>query len=279
MNTRYSVHPEAYQHMNNKELRQNFLVDSLFNEGKLDLLYWENERVVIGSAIPTSEPLPLEAGKELAAEYFLQRREAGILNVGATGSVTVDGTTYDMENRDCLYLGQGVKEVAFTSADPASPARFYILSYPAHTTYPTVLAKRGDATPVTLGSNLGCNERTIYKYIHPEGIQSCQLVMGFTELAPGSVWNTMPCHMHARRTEVYLYFGIDTENVVFHLMGPPGETKHLIMRNEQIALSPIWSIHSGCGTGAYAFVWGMGGENQAFGDMDSVSMDELAGTA
>ena len=279
MHTRYSVHPEAYQHMNNKELRQNFLVDSLFNEGKLDLLYWENERAVIGSAIPTSDPLPLEAGKELAAEYFLQRREAGILNVGATGSVTVDGTTYDMENRDCLYLGKGVKEVAFTSADPASPARFYILSYPAHTTYPTVLAKRGDATPVTLGSNLGCNERTIYKYIHPEGIQSCQLVMGFTELAPGSVWNTMPCHMHARRTEVYLYFGIDTENVVFHLMGPPGETKHLIMRNEQIALSPIWSIHSGCGTGAYAFVWGMGGENQAFGDMDSVSMDELAGTA
>jgi 4-deoxy-L-threo-5-hexosulose-uronate ketol-isomerase len=277
MHTRYSVHPEAYQHMNSKELRQNFLVDDLFKEGKLDLLYWENERAVIGSAIPTTAPLQLEAGKELAAEFFLQRREAGILNIGATGSVTVDGTTYEMANRDCLYLGKGVKDVTFASADPAFPARFYILSYPAHTTYPTMLAKRGDATPVHLGSKTGCNERTIYKYIHREGIQSCQLVMGFTELAPGSVWNTMPCHMHARRTEVYLYFGIDTENVVFHLMGPPGETKHIIMRNEQIALSPIWSIHSGCGTGAYAFIWGMGGENQAFGDMDPVSMDELAG--
>jgi 4-deoxy-L-threo-5-hexosulose-uronate ketol-isomerase len=275
MNTRFSVHPDAYKTMTTEQLRQNFLVDSLFNAGTLDLLYWENERAVIGSAVPTNTPLVLEAGKELAAEFFLQRREAGLLNVGSAGTVTIDGVAYEMGYRDCLYIGRGAKAVSFASADATSPARFYILSYPAHTSYPITQARRGDASPVHLGSKESCNERTIYKYIHPEGIQSCQLVMGFTELAPGSVWNTMPCHMHARRTEVYLYFGIDAGNAIFHLMGPPNQTRHLVIRNEQVALSPIWSLHSGCGTGCYAFVWGMGGENQAFTDMDAVDMSEL----
>lgn len=275
MNTRFSVHPQQYRTMTTDELRATFLVETLFNPGKLDLLYWENERTVVGSAVPTHAPLTLEAGTELAADYFLQRREAGILNVGAAGHVTVDGTRYELNNRDCLYIGRGSEAVSFASADPAAPARFYILSYPAHTVYPTTLARRADAAPVHLGSKAESNERTIYKYIHPEGIQSCQLVMGFTELAEGSVWNTMSCHTHARRTEVYLYFGMAQETAVMHFMGPAAETRHLVVRNEQATLSPIWSIHSGCGTGAYAFIWGMGGENQAFTDMDAVDMDEL----
>lgn len=275
MKTLHSVHPNAYQRMNTDELRENFMLQNLFQPDKLDLVYWENERTVVGSAVPTRSPLTLKAGDELAADYFFQRREAGVLNVGATGQVTVDGTDYDLNNGDCLYIGRGCKNVSFSSHDPETPARFYILSYPAHTDYPTTAATREDVTPVRMGSSLEGNQRTIHKYIHPEGIQSCQLVMGFTELEKGSVWNTMPCHTHARRSEVYLYFKIEKDAAVFHLMGPPDETRHLVVRNEQVALSPIWSIHSGCGTGSYSFIWGMGGENQAFTDMDAVAMDDL----
>lgn len=275
MNTRFAISQRQYERMNTDELRENFLVQELFQSGKIDLMYWENERTVVGSAVPTRSPLSLEAGKELAADYFLQRREIGMLNVGASGKVSVDGTVHELNHRDCLYIGRGSEEVTFESDDSETPARFYLLSYPAHTTHPTTLAKKEDATPVRLGSKLESNERTLYKYIHPDGIKSCQLMMGFTELESGSVWNTMPCHTHARRTEVYLYFGLEGDAAVFHLMGPPEETRHLVVRNEQAVLSPIWSIHSGCGTAAYTFIWGMGGENQAFTDMDAVELNTL----
>ena len=270
MNTRYSIDPIRYQRMTTQELRDAFLVDTIFNNGQIDLMYWENERTVVGSAVPTYKPLVLEAGKEIAADYFCERREVGVLNVGASGKIIVDDTTYDMANRDCLYIGRGSKNISFKSTDSDDPARFYFLCYPAHTDYPTTQAKQTDATPVHLGSKLESNERTIYKYIYPGGIDSCQLVMGFTELEPGCIWNTMPCHTHARRTEVYFYFGMNVETSLFHFMGPTEETRHLVVRNEQATLSPIWSIHSGAGTGKYSFIWGMGGENQEFTDMDHI---------
>lgn len=275
MNTRYSIDPERYSRMTTAELRQNFLVERLFQPGQLNLLYWENERTIVGAAVPDHKPLPLEAGKEIAADFFCKRREVGVLNVGSTGSITVDGTVYEMENRDCLYIGRGSREVRFTSNDGADPARFYLLSYPAHADHPTTQARKSDAAPLHLGSTMESNERTIYKYIHPEGIKSCQLVMGFTELEPGCIWNTMPCHTHARRTEVYFYFDMDAETSVFHFMGPASETRHLVVRNEEATLAPIWSIHSGAGTGKYAFIWGMGGENQDFADMDGIAPNDL----
>lgn len=275
MKTRYAIDPIRYQRMTTTELRESFLVPDLFQTGQLNLLYCENERAIVGAAVPASDPLPLEAGKEIAADFFCQRREVGVLNVGAAGSVTVAGKTYAMSNRDCLYIGRGSQDVSFSSEDAENPARFYILSYPAHADYPTVQAKQADASPVHIGSALESNERTIYKYIHPEGIKSCQLVMGFTELEPGCIWNTMPCHTHARRTEVYFYFDMTEATSVFHFMGPADETRHLVVRNEEAVLSPLWSIHSGAGTGKYAFIWGMGGENQRFDDMDHIGIQDL----
>ena len=275
MKTLYAIDSVRYQRMNTQELRQKFLLEDLFNPGQLDLVYWENDRTVVGSAVPMDSALQLEAGKELAADFFCQRRELGVLNVGAAGTVSVDGKRYAVDNRDCLYIGRGSKTISFESSPPSQPSRFYLLSYPAHADYPVALAKQADAEPVSLGTAEECNQRTIYKYIHPNGIQSCQLVMGFTELESGSIWNTMPCHTHARRTEVYLYFDVNPDTAVFHFMGPADETRHMVVRNEQAALSPIWSIHSGAGTGNYAFVWGMGGENQEFTDMDHIPVGDL----
>jgi 4-deoxy-L-threo-5-hexosulose-uronate ketol-isomerase len=260
--------------MNTQELRDAFQIN-IFETGQLNLLYCEVERGIVGAAVPTTETLKLEAGKELAADYFCQRREVGVLNIGGNGTVTVDGTEYAMDNLDGLYIGKGSKEISFASADAAAPARFYLLSYPAHAEYPTKQAKKADANALHLGTVEDANKRTIYQYIHENGIQSCQLVMGFTALEAGSVWNTMPCHTHERRTEVYMYFGLEENTKVFHFMGPGDETRHLAMSNEQCAISPMWSIHSGCGTQAYTFCWGMGGENQRFDDMDHIAIKDI----
>lgn len=274
MEVRYTVGINEYKQMDTQTLRDAFQVN-LFEEGTLNLLYCEVERGIIGAAVPTVTSLSLEAGKELAADYFCQRREVGVLNIGGQGTITVNGTDYPMESLDGLYIGRGSKEITFHSESGAEPARFYILSYPAHKEYPTTHAKKAEANALHLGTVEDANKRTIFQYIHENGIQSCQLVMGFTELEAGSVWNTMPCHTHERRTEVYLYFGLDEDTKVFHLMGPGDETRHLTMSNEQAVISPMWSIHSGCGTKAYTFCWGMGGENQRFDDMDHIAIKDL----
>lgn len=274
MNVRYTVGKNEYRGMSTQELRDAFLVD-LFEDGRLNLLYCEVERSIVGAAVPISGTLLLEAGKELAADYFCQRREVGVLNIGAAGTVFVDGAEYAMDTLDGLYIGRGAKEIAFSSADVDEPARFYLVSYPAHTEYPTVLARKADANVLELGCMEDSNHRKIYQYIHENGIKSCQLVMGFTALEPGSVWNTMPCHTHERRTEVYMYFGLEEDSKVFHMMGPSDETRHIAVENEQAVISPMWSIHSGCGTKAYTFCWAMGGENQRFDDMDHIAIKDI----
>jgi 4-deoxy-L-threo-5-hexosulose-uronate ketol-isomerase len=274
MDVRYTIGKNEYQRMTTDELREAFLVE-LFESGKINLLYCEVERGIIGAAVPTQGSLKLEAGKELAADYFCQRREVGVLNIGGDGTVIVDGTEYVMEKLDGLYIGRGSQQISFTSADASNPARFYLLSYPAHSEFPTTLAKRAEANALELGTVEDANKRTIYQYIHENGIKSCQLVMGFTALEPGSVWNTMPCHTHERRTEVYMYFGLDESSKVFHFMGPGDETRHIAVSNEQAVISPMWSIHSGCGTRAYTFCWGMGGENQRFDDMDGILIRDM----
>ena len=277
MKTYVMADPTRYARMTTAELRETFLVDHLFAPGEITLVYCDVDRTIVGSAVPTGggKPLILGTADQLRAAYFLERRELGILNIGGKGSVSVDGKPFDMENLDCLYVGRGNKELAFTSADPAAPAQFYLLSYPAHTTHPTALAKKAQAEAVHLGAEATCNKRTIYKYIHPAGIQSCQLVMGFTQLDTGSIWNTMPAHTHQRRSEVYLYFNIPADHRVFHFMGPADETRHLVVADKQVAISPSWSIHSGAGTTSYTFCWGMGGENQAFDDMDHLKISDL----
>jgi 4-deoxy-L-threo-5-hexosulose-uronate ketol-isomerase len=261
--------------MTTGELRETFLLEQLFTPGDLTLVYCDVDRAIVGSAVPVGTPLELGTADRLRAAYFAERREVGILNVGATGDITVDGTTFRLDHKDGLYIGRGSRSIRFSSADPAAPAAFYILSYPAHANYPTALARRAGAQPVHLGSAEGSNKRTIWKTIHPEGIRSCQLVMGYTELEPGSVWNTMPPHTHERRMEVYLYFDMAENTRVFHLMGRPEETRHIIVAGRQAVFSPSWSIHSGVGTGPYTFCWGMGGENQTFDDMDGLSMNDL----
>ena len=225
--------------------------------------------------MPTGEALKLETDLDLRAEYFLERRELGVLNVGVKGSVVVDGTTYELDKLDCLYVGRGSKDVSFVSADAKAPANFYLLSYPAHKEFPTAMVKFADLKPVELGSLETCNHRKIYKAIYLDGIRSCQLVMGFTLLEPGSNWNTMPPHTHMRRSEVYFYFDVDPAHRVLHLMGPPDATSHLIVKDKEVVVSPGWSIHAGVGTKNYAFCWGMGGENQDYGDMDGLTIADL----
>lgn len=267
--------PVRYGLMNTEELRETFLLEELFQPGEIEFAYVDLDRTVIGAAVPTSDPLKLETEPELRAEYFLERREMGVLNIGGAGSVTVDGKTFDLGKLDCLYIGRGSKDVVFSSKDSGKPAEFYLLSYPAHAEYPTAMVKFADMKPVELGSFETCNKRKIYKAIYKDGIKSCQLVMGFTMLEPGSNWNTMPAHTHMRRSEVYFYFDVDPEQRVFHLMGPPDATSHLVMANKEVVVSPGWSIHSGVGTKHYTFCWGMGGENQAYDDMDGVAISEL----
>ncbi|HEY9227937.1 MAG TPA: 5-dehydro-4-deoxy-D-glucuronate isomerase [Gemmatimonadaceae bacterium] len=271
----YLPDAERTKHLTTEELRSGFLVQGLFTPGMITLRHIDLDRVVLGGAVPTNTPLLLEAPESLRAEYFTERRELGVLNVGGRGAISVEGKRYAMEYRDVLYVGRGSRQVQFESDDAARSARFYLVSYPAHATHPTTHASHAAAEVTEVGSSERANQRKIAKYIHAAGVKSAQLGMGVTELMPGSVWNTMPSHRHHRRTEVYLYFGLPDDAVVVHLMGAPSETRHLVMRNEEVALSPAWSIHSGCGTASYTFCWAMGGENQDYTDMQSVDMGEL----
>ena len=275
MEQRYESSPREVEMMNTEELRENFLMESLFEDGKAHYVYSHYDRMVSGGVIPTKETLTLESFDELRSDYFLQRREAGILNTGGTGSISVDGEVYELEKLSCLYVSKGKKDVKFTSADSSNPAKFFVFSAPAHTEYDTTLYTKEQALPFTLGSTETSNLRTIYKYIHGEGIKSCQVVMGLTVLSPGCVWNTMPAHTHDRRSEVYLYFDIPQDQGVMHFMGQPTETRHLWVRDRQAIISPPWSIHSGSGTSSYSFIWAMAGENQDFGDMDQLTMDDI----
>ncbi len=265
-----------YPRMTTAELRETFLLTELFKPGAIEMVYVDLDRTVIGGAVPTKTPLKLETAPELRATYFLERREIGVLNIGkGAGTVKVGETSYELGNLDCLYIGRGNENVEFTSADAATPAEFYLLSYPAHKEYPVQISKRADLEPVKLGSLETVNKREIRKHIWLGGLKSCQLVMGFTELAEGSAWNTMPPHTHMRRSEVYLYFNIPADDRIVHLMGPAEETRHLLIADKEVVVSPGWSIHAGVGTRNYTFCWGMGGENQAYDDMDPIKVKEL----
>ncbi len=271
-----------YGLMDTEELRETFLLEGMFTEGEIEFAYVDLDRAVIGSAVPTTDALHLQTQPELRSEFFLERREMGVLNVGGKGLVTVNDTSYPMGKLDCLYVGRGARKVRFESVDAKAPASFYLLSYPAHAEYPTAMVKFAELAGLKLGGLETCNQRTIYKAIYQgkdasgkEGIKSCQLVMGFTLLDPGSVWNTMPPHTHMRRSEVYFYFDVDPAHRVLHLMGPPEATSHLVVADKEIVVSPGWSIHAGVGTKNYGFCWGMGGENQAYDDMDPVTIAEL----
>ncbi|MGA2848331.1 MAG: 5-dehydro-4-deoxy-D-glucuronate isomerase [Terracidiphilus sp.] len=264
-----------YRTMTTEELRETFLIDNLFQPGQIGLIYVDLDRTVIGSAVPTGEPLHLPTDNALKAKYFTERREIGILNIGGVGTVLVNDAKFELNKLDGLYVGRGNENVVFESADPAQPADFYLLSYPAHAVYPTQLIRSAEQAKVTLGAPETANLREITKLIHLEGTRSCQLVMGFTQLASGSVWNTMPPHTHMRRSEVYFYFDVAADQRVIHLMGPGHETRSIVVANKQVVVSPGWSIHAGVGTKNYTFCWGMGGENQVYSDMDALAIADL----
>ncbi len=275
MDTRYAANPIDAKNYDTKRLREEFLITDLFVPDKVNMTYSHIDRIIVGGATPAEGALKLEVGEQLGTEYFLQRREMGIINIGGAGKITVDGVEYEMGPRDGLYIGMGSKDITFTSDDAKNPAKFYFNSVPAHKSYPIVKIDIKKAKAVPMGCVEECNKRTIYQFIHPDVLQTCQLLMGMTVLEPGSNWNTMPCHLHERRMEVYIYFDLDDDAVVFHLMGEPGETRHIVMRNEQAVISPSWSIHSGVGTKNYTFIWGMCGENQTYTDLDAVKMSDL----
>jgi 4-deoxy-L-threo-5-hexosulose-uronate ketol-isomerase len=277
MERRFSTDPVSVKRMTTDELRKFFLIDNLFVPDKVPMVYSDIDRSITGSAVPVSKKLTLLASKkEMGVECFMERREIGIINIGKEGRILTENKDYRMRHKDVLYIGKGEKEIAFTSKEKAKPAMFYFVSYPAHESFPTTHASTRDAESVSLGSNKGANRRTINKYIHPNGIKSAQLVMGLTELEQGSVWNTMPPHTHQRRSEVYMYFNLGEEDIVFHIMGEPDSTKHIIIRNQQAVLSPSWSVHAGVATKTYSFIWAMGGENQLFDDMDGVKLTGIA---
>jgi 4-deoxy-L-threo-5-hexosulose-uronate ketol-isomerase len=275
MNSRYQNSPKETSSMNTHELRETFLLESVIQDGALHLTYSHYDRVIVGGVKPILQTIALENPAELRANFFLERREIGIINVGGNGIVEVDDTFYELSKLDCLYIGKGVQKVFFKSVNPAQPAVFYLLSAPAHAQYPVQFLAKDNAMPTSIGAIETSNERTIYKYIHAEGIQSCQLVMGLTVLKTGSVWNTMPAHTHTRRMEAYFYFDVPESQRVFHFMGEPTETRHLVVSNYQAVLSPPWSIHSGCGTSNYSFIWGMAGENYNYTDMDMVAIGDM----
>ena len=275
MELRTAASPRDVKTYDTARLREEFLIQDLFRPDDIKLVYSHIDRIITGSATPVTKALVLTAGDELRADYFLQRREMGVINIGGEGTVTVDGTAYTLRYKDGLYIGRGSKDISFASADPEHPAKFYLNSCPAHKEYPTVYIRPEDCVRVELGSLEQSNHRTICKYILPGQVESCQLVMGMTQLQPGSVWNTMPCHTHDRRMEVYLYFDMPKDAFVMHYMGEPQETRHIVMRNEQAVISPSWSIHAGSGSQAYTFIWGMCGENQDFDDMDGVATTDI----
>lgn len=275
MEMRYAVHPNHAAAMDTDELRENFLLENLFVKNSLQMVYSHNDRLIVGGVVPVSEVALDVDAQIIGAPSFLDRREMGVINIGGPGRVSADGESYRIAPRDGVYLGRGTENVVFSSDDQENPAKFYFNSSPAHATFPVAVVNFADAETVTLGDAGTSNRRTIRKFFHPGGVKSCQLVMGMTSLEVGSVWNTMPTHTHERRMEAYCYFDLQDENVVFHFMGEPTETRHIIVRQEQVVLSPSWSIHSGSGTSNYTFIWGMAGENQTFDDMDGVPMSEL----
>ena len=264
-----------FPRMTTAELRESFLITDLFRPGSLDLVYTDQDRAIIGSAVPLATPLRLPTHDALKADYFTERRELGVLNIGGPGTVTVGDQTFPLDSLDALYIGRGNPSVTFASHDPAHPAEFYLLSYPSHAVWPTQLIHSASQPATHLGSVETANQRAITRLIHLGGVRSSQLVMGFTRLTPGSVWNTMPPHTHMRRSEVYLYFHLPEGERVLHLMGPANETRHLVVADKQVIVSPGWSIHAGSGTASYSFCWGMGGENQAYDDMDKLAIADL----
>ncbi len=271
----YAVHPNDYKNYNTALIRENFLLQSLFEKGKANFVYTHYDRMIVGGAIPVDAVIELPNFDILRADYFLERRELGIINVGGDGVVTVDGEKFTLSKLDCLYIGKGIRNVTFSSVSVSEPAVLYILSAPAHTNHPTRLLQKKDAESNSLGALETSNQRTIFRYIHKNGIQSCQLVMGLTILDKGSVWNTIPPHTHDRRMEVYFYFDVPDNQVVFHYMGLPQETRHIIMKNYEAVVSPPWSIHAGGGTSNYGFIWGMAGENLEYSDMDALQLNDL----
>jgi len=275
MEIRQGVSKEDFQNYNTDRIRKDFLIDNCFEEGRISLLYSHIDRIIVGGLIATEKGMELVAPPKIRSHYFLDRREMGIINLGGLGYVDVDGKRYSLGKYDCLYLGRGTREIRFFSADDGDAAYFYFNSCPAHKEYPNALCSKEDSVKAHLGSKSECNERTIYKYILPGNVESCQLVMGLTMLKDGSVWNTMPSHTHECRMEVYLYFDIKDNNAVFHFMGEPSQTKHIIVNNMQAVISPSFSIHSGVGTSNYSFIWGMCGENQDFDDMQPAPIEQM----
>jgi len=275
MDIRHPVHPEHGKNLDTEKLRKEFLVTGLFKDDSVNLTYSHVDRIIVGGIKPVKKTLTLSGGKELGSDYFLERREMGVINVGGAGTVTVDGKKYSLGSEDGMYIGMGSKELLFSSLETENPAYFYLNSAPAHHKYPDVKIAIKDARPVEMGDDKTSNRRTIYQYLHPNVLETCQLSMGLTKLAPANVWNTMPVHTHERRMEVYFYFNIPEKNVVFHLLGEPSETRHIVVRNLEAVISPSWSIHSGVGSSSYTFIWGMAGENKTFTDMDHVDMDTL----
>jgi 4-deoxy-L-threo-5-hexosulose-uronate ketol-isomerase len=275
MDIRYAIHPDQMKLLDTNGMRRHFLIENLFEKDKTTMVYSHVDRIIVGGACPLASELKLEVTKELGVDFFLQRREMGIINVGSKGTVSVDGKENILENKECLYVGMGPKNVSFKSSDKSNPAKFYFNSTPAHSPYPLVKVSTKNAQRLNLGTPNQSNVRTINQFIHPKVLNSCQLVMGMTALEPNSMWNTMPCHTHDRRMEVYFYFDLPGDALVFHLIGEPQETRHIVVRNEQAVISPSWSLHSGVGTSHYTFIWGMAGENQTFTDMDEIPMSEL----
>jgi 4-deoxy-L-threo-5-hexosulose-uronate ketol-isomerase len=272
---RYSTHPDHAKTFTTEDIRKHYLIEELFVPGEIKLVYSMEERAITGGITPIEESISLKGNDQMKAEYFLERREVGIFNVGGTGSITVDGETYAMENKDCLYIGLGKQELLFSSESAACPAKFYLYSAPAHKEYPTQHVAFKDIEGDRLGALETANDRVIRRMIHKEGIQSCQVVMGMTQLSTGSVWNSMPTHTHDRRSEVYLYIDLDENARMFHMMGEPTQTRRIVMKNEEAVISPPWSIHCGSATSNYTFIWAMAGDNKTYNDMDQVTMEEL----
>ncbi len=279
MDIRYSANQRDVKRYTTQELRDEFLIQNLYQPDRVVAVYSHVDRMVTLGCMPVNETVSIDKGIDVwgsfGTSYFLERREIGIFNIGAPGSIQVDGKTYPMGNKDCLYITRGAKEVLFASDSPAAPAKFYMVSAPAHCSYETRLIKLADAAKRPLGAMETSNKRVINQFIHPDVLPTCQLSMGMTVLEPGSVWNTMPAHTHERRMEIYTYFDIPEGNVVFHMMGEGQETRHIVMHNEEAVISPSWSIHAGAGTSNYTFIWAMGGENQAFDDMDNIDIPDL----
>ena len=272
---RFATDPVSAGTMNTDELREHFLIDDLFSLGGVNWTYTHYDRMAVGGAMPGATALALETIRPTGTAHFLERRELIAANIGGAGTISVDGTEHAVGPRDMLYMGMGARDVHFASTSADAPAKFYLLSAPAHASHPTKLIRQADAKRLDLGSKETANERSIYQFVNADSVRTCQLVVGLTSFAPGSVWNTMPAHVHDRRMEAYLYFDLKPDAFVVHLMGEPEETRHLIVRNEQAVISPPWSIHAGAGTGAYTFIWAMAGDNVDYTDVDKVSMEEL----